>query len=108
LQRKIKAIMVFSGNLNKMGSFVPNWKARFFTLDSIRLTYFESEYGKQKGQFIITSDTEVAVAGSMMRDNVFVVKNPERTLYLSATSMEELDAWMTALENSIEQANGRI
>ena len=91
-----------------MGSFVPSWKARYFVLDRDKLTYFESEGGKQKGEYIITSDTEVAVSDSIVVNYVFVLQNPKRTLFMSASSEEDLSAWIRALETSIDQCRGSV
>lgn len=114
--------MVFSGVLSKMGSIIPNvseldlivdcllwwnnyqWKPRHFVLDGNKLTYFASEGGMQKGQYIITADTVLAVSDSIVVDHVFVLQNRARTLYLSASSDEDLHAWMMALENSIQHS----
>jgi hypothetical protein len=101
--KKSSTTMVFSGVLSKMGSVIPNWKARFFVLDGDKLTYFESEGGEQKGQFILTLDTDVAVSDSIVVDYVFVLQSQKRTLYMSASSEEDLDGWVRALENSIKQ-----
>ena len=91
-----------------MGSFVPSWKARYFVLDRDKLTYFESEGGKQKGEYIITADTEVAVSDSIVVNYVFVLQNPKRTLFMSASSEEDLSAWIRALETSIDQCRGSV
>ena len=119
--------MVFSGVLSKMGSIIPNvrrvlfqqvncahlnknvcvqWKARYFILDGDKLTYFASEGGEQKGQYVITADTELEVSDSMVVDFVFVLRNPRRNLYMSASSEEDLDSWMRALETSIQRCRG--
>lgn len=100
--------MVFSGELRKMGSFIPTWKARYFVLDRERLTYFEYEGGPQKGQYIITADTDVAVGESMIVDNVFVLQNSRRTLFMSASSEQDMQGWIAALDNSIKQCKNPI
>ncbi len=93
--------MVFSGVLNKCGSVFPTWKARYFILDSNRLTYFESEGGEQKGQYIITTDTKVRIASSFVQNNVFCLENSSRTLYLSAENEVDVRNWVTAFEDAI-------
>lgn len=98
--------MVFSGVLNKLGSFIPNWKARHFILDRDRLTYYVCEGGEQKGQYIITADTDISVSDSIVMNFVFVLQNPNRTLYMSASSEEDLNTWIQALDNSIQQCRG--
>jgi hypothetical protein len=109
--------MTKSGWLVKRGGLRKNWKRRFVAVepglnDFSVLRYFDKEAdftatkAKHLGRFELVSDTKVLVSGTdfpavKSTPWIFMVKFPSRELYLSATSEEDMNEWVSYLRSSI-------
>jgi hypothetical protein len=105
---------VRSGWVIKRGGRVKNWRVRWFVLQGDELSYFkQKEDEKPAGVIRLTGAT---VAESDVRPQCFTVTSyleppvqgkpvRQRTFYLVAESHSALDAWVSAIQAAIAQAN---
>ncbi|KAF0723352.1 hypothetical protein Ae201684_017694 [Aphanomyces euteiches] len=102
-----------SGWLNKQGHVRKNWKRRFFVLDGSVLQYFsddidssvqKSKTHKLKGEVLLFhKDTTVRYVDATLsgRDFTFAIDSGEYSLQLQASSLDEREDWVFAVEDAI-------
>mmetsp|Transcript_8303 Transcript_8303/g.20919 ORF Transcript_8303/g.20919 Transcript_8303/m.20919 type:complete len:710 (-) Transcript_8303:120-2249(-) len=92
------------GILFKKGAVRKNWKARWFILKDLKLTYFEQK--KNAGYLTFKGDISLEKATIAMDDfkqHGLVLATPDRTFYLCSTDEEERASWFDAIGQSIQR-----
>jgi hypothetical protein len=87
-----------------------DWKKRFFMLSTNVLSYYQSETStsQQKGSFHLTSATTVDADVTLMRGDkpvrfCFAVSSSDKTMYLEASSQDDLESWIITLKDRISR-----
>eukprot|EP01012_Entosiphon_sulcatum_P035121 TRINITY_DN4459_c0_g2_i1.p1 TRINITY_DN4459_c0_g2~~TRINITY_DN4459_c0_g2_i1.p1 ORF type:complete len:973 (+),score=217.71 TRINITY_DN4459_c0_g2_i1:45-2921(+) len=92
----------FEGWLQKKGAgHLSGWKRRFFVLDSVYLSYYDTKGGREKGVFNVFQATVIDE-----KDNCFSVEGPyaKRRVHLQAASAMEKAEWVNRLWKAINSA----
>ena len=98
---------VMNGWLSKEGHFFKTWKSRFFSLSANGLEYFSDETKtKKKGCYGLDCESSCnKIEDRKGRLNLFVLQakggNKSDTIILSATSLEDRDGWIVAINACI-------
>jgi len=99
------------GYLVKRGSFVKNWKRRWFVLKENILFYYKTPQDIQpKGQLPLTADCELEKISDVEGKSVsfcIQLKLPKDSgfFYMQADNEEQRDSWMAAISFRIISAN---
>ena len=101
--------MLFLGYLTKEGGkgFFRNWKRRWCVLDpdQAALRYYETtDTSKQPNGVVLLEGTEVKTIPKSERgkDNCLMISGPNRTFYAYADSADEINSWVTAIQEVFE------
>jgi hypothetical protein len=93
-----------TGYLTKEGgSFISNWKRRFFVLDYVcgTLAYYNTDSTNERplGVVVVRGSTVMIIAKkSKGKENCFSIMNYNRNFYAYADSKEEANEWIEALK----------
>merc|ERR1719204_689786 len=84
--------ILWEGSFLKQGSFVQNWKERYFTLFSNLdfLYYLKKESTKEKGSGSLKNVKRITAAP----ENVVCFETPKRTWRFVFKNVEQMDKWL--------------
>lgn len=101
--------VVATGKMIKQGHFVKSWKVRIFVLSGYNLTYYD-EARNRKGIFDLTGCTVHALTpqecGVRADQRPFSIQGPGKILKIGASTDQNRQAWMDAIEKQIERYKG--
>ncbi|KJE95304.1 hypothetical protein CAOG_005767 [Capsaspora owczarzaki ATCC 30864] len=92
------------GFLTKEGSFLRNWKRRWFTLAGAYLLYFESEQSSRPlGSIALVDVMAITTAASERPDhqNCLLLRTAERSFYAYADTYDEMESWILAIGRAV-------
>ncbi|PPQ63851.1 hypothetical protein CVT24_009064 [Panaeolus cyanescens] len=93
--------VIKSGYLWKKGERRKTWKKRWFVLRSAHLAYYKSSAEYQLLRLLELSDVHSCTQVNLKRhDNTFGLISPTRTFYLQASSPQEVQSWVQAIEEA--------
>ncbi|RXW23292.1 hypothetical protein EST38_g2569 [Candolleomyces aberdarensis] len=93
--------VIKSGYLWKKGERRKTWKKRWFVLRPAHLAYYKSSAEYQLLRLLDLSDIHSCTPVNLKRhDNTFGLISPNRTFYFQATSSEDVQDWVKAIEEA--------
>jgi serine/threonine protein kinase len=88
------------GWLRKQCGFFKSWKPLYFVLQNTSLSYFPKPGGKRLGQILLGAARVIITAPECRRQPAFKISLAQgRTYYFVSESADEIQSWITALEN---------
>lgn len=97
--------ILYQGWCWKQGNIMKNWKHRYFRLNAIKLSYYDSmEEGKEPIRSILNHEIKgVRILPKFCnRLMCLEVETPKRKFYMDPVDREEVNRWKEALQNVIE------
>ncbi|KAJ2918454.1 hypothetical protein MD484_g1967, partial [Candolleomyces efflorescens] len=90
-----------SGYLWKKGERRKTWKKRWFVLRPAHLAYYKTSAEYQLLRLLDLTDIHSCTPVNLKRhDNTFGLISPNRTFYFQATSPDEVQSWVKAIEEA--------
>ena len=111
---RLQTLVVKEGFLNKRGVVLKTWSRRYFILNKQSLVYFRKEqevHAEVKSDLrpmgrIFLSDivslNSAAEGKEQKRPFVFAMHTKKRVIYLQASNGAEEEAWVAAIQQSLE------
>lgn len=95
------------------GRWSAKWQQRWFVLNKSCLSYFESHMAKQeKGSFPLSAESKVEKNAQpdprSKRSHCFSVETLGDTLYVMATSGEDMEEWCARVADNIEELKNSV
>ncbi|PPQ68645.1 hypothetical protein CVT26_002929 [Gymnopilus dilepis] len=95
--------VIKAGYLWKKGERRKTWKKRWFVLRPHHIAYYKSSAEYQLLRLLELSDVHSCTQVNLKRhDNTFGLISPTRTYYLQASSPQEVQSWVKAIEDARE------
>ncbi|KAF4613572.1 hypothetical protein D9613_007939 [Agrocybe pediades] len=102
-RNSIDESVIKAGYLWKKGERRKTWKKRWFVLRPAHIAYYKSSAEYQLLRLLELSDVHSCTQVNLKRhDNTFGLISPVRTFYLQASSPEEVQNWVKAIEEARE------
>ncbi|KAG6813963.1 hypothetical protein H0H92_005218 [Tricholoma furcatifolium] len=99
--------VIKSGYLWKKGERRKTWKKRWFVLRSAHLAYYKTSAEYQLLRLLELSDIHSCTKVALKKhENTFGLVSPVRTFYLQATSPQEVQDWVQAIESARQALAG--
>lgn len=96
--------ILFEGWLEKKGSFIANWKRRWFVLSSSKLEYYvEENKATKKGDIVVNETTKVLTRDGSTHAYKFGVMSGTRILELSADTDKDRIDWMDKIQTLVKR-----
>ncbi|EFA75580.1 p21-activated protein kinase [Heterostelium album PN500] len=92
------------GELKKQGHIVKNWKKRWFRIQKDMLFYFKEQSDQRPIGVVPLRMCRVSVNSSIGKQYCFELVSPriDKTFYIQATSQDEMNQWIKAVEKGSE------